>query len=258
MTDSRPIIFYSDAHFGAHSRLQEDVKVERFVGLLEHAKSDGAEVFFLGDLFDFWFEYRHWIPKAPLEVLASIQSFTKSGLPFHMVLGNHDIWAADYFERDLGAVVHRQDVTLTRQGLRLLISHGDGKAPSDGGYRALKRVLRFRPNVALYRLLPADLAFRMARFSSGHSRELTAARPPRYLPEYDAVAESYLKSGFDAVLMGHLHQGWVRRAGAGWWINTGEFFEKFTYVRMQDGEFRLHTWNPSQERETPPQKTSSS
>lgn len=244
MADTPPIYFYSDAHFGAHTPSQERQKVERFVTLLAAARGEGAEVFFIGDLFDFWFEYKHWIPKVPVEVPAAIRGFTGAGLPFHMVLGNHDIWAADYFERELGAQVHREDLAITRQGLRLLISHGDGKAPSDGGYRMLKRMLRSRLNIMLYRLLPADWAYRIARFFSGHSRELTAARPPKFLGEYDAIAGDLLRSGFDAVLMGHLHQGWVRRLGSGWWVNTGEFFERFTYVRMQDGAFEMRNWDP--------------
>jgi UDP-2,3-diacylglucosamine hydrolase len=186
-----PVLFFSDAHFGAHDQVQERLKVERFVELLRYANSIGAEVFFLGDLFDFWFEYHHWIPKAPTQVLAAIQGFTRDGGRFHLVLGNHDTWAGDYFSRDLGVEIHRDDVSVTRHGLRILISHGDGKAQSDGGYRLLKRVLRFRPNIALFRLLPADWGFRLARFCSGQSRELTAARPPKFLAEYDQVAGQF-------------------------------------------------------------------
>jgi UDP-2,3-diacylglucosamine hydrolase len=242
MNTANPVLFFSDAHFGAHDRDQERLKVERFVGLLAHAQEIGAEVFFLGDLFDFWFEYKHWIPKVPTEVLSSILAFTRAGGQFHLVLGNHDTWAGDYFSKDLGVEMHREDVPVTRHGLRILISHGDGKAPSDGGYRLLKRVLRFRPNIWLYRLLPADWAFRLAHFFSGQSRELTSSRPPKFLDEYDAVADQYLNSGFDAVIMGHLHDGWVRQRGDGWWVNSGEFFEKFTYVVLDAAGFRLERW----------------
>jgi UDP-2,3-diacylglucosamine hydrolase len=215
MSNNCPILFFSDAHFGAHSAAQEKLKAERFAGLLRHADQIGAEVFFLGDLFDFWFEYRHWIPKVPLEVLAAIREFTRNGGTFHLILGNHDTWAGDYFREDLGVEIHRDDVSVTRHGLRILISHGDGKAESDSGYRLLKRVLRFRPNIALFRLLPADWAFRLARFCSGQSRELKA------------------------VIMGHLHEGWVRRRENGWWVNSGEFFETFTYVLLDVEGFHL-------------------
>ncbi|MBD3299512.1 MAG: hypothetical protein GF341_12710 [candidate division Zixibacteria bacterium] len=243
MTNATPVIFFSDAHFGAHDPEQESVKVKRFVSLLDYAGTMNAEVFFLGDLFDFWFEYKHWIPKVPLEVLTAIQRFTRAGNAFHLVLGNHDTWATDYFADDLGVAVHRGDVEETRHGLHLLISHGDGKAQSDRGYRVLKRILRFRPNIALYRLLPADVAFWLANFFSGQSRELTSGRPPRFLQEYDAIAEELLADSYDAVLMGHLHQGWVRKGENGWWINTGEFFKAFHYVILQNGSFELRTWD---------------
>ena len=244
MPDGQPILFFSDAHFGAHGPSQEADKRIRFLSLLAYARSIGAEVFFLGDLFDFWFEYRHWIPRYGLEILAAIGDFTRSGGTFHLVIGNHDGWAEDYFQKELGIEVHRGDETFVRQGLRLYLSHGDGKAPSDRGYRILRRVIRARWAIRLYRLWPADWAYRTARFFSGQSRELTGRRPPKFLEEYDRVAADLLESGFDAVLMGHLHQGWVRKIGNGWWINTGEFFDAFHCVELSQGEFRLGQCGP--------------
>jgi UDP-2,3-diacylglucosamine hydrolase len=220
--------------------------------LLDHAHATGAEVFFLGDLFDFWFEYHHWIPKAPIDVLTSILSFTRNGGRFHLVLGNHDTWAGEYFSRNLGVEIHREDFTITRHGLRVFVSHGDGKAKSDGGYRVLKRVLRFKPNIWLFRLLPADWAFRLARFCSGQSRELTSGRPPKFLPEYDQVAAELLRGDYDAVVMGHIHQGWVRQSDAGWWVNTGEFFEKFSFVLLDENGFSLRQWEPEKYTGFPP------
>lgn len=242
MSDLRPVLFFSDAHFGAHAPTQEQEKIRRFTGFLHHARAIGAEVFFLGDLFDFWFEYKHWIPHHPVEVTAAIRELTAAGCPFHLVIGNHDCWARDYFPRQLGAELHRGDLTINRQGLRLYISHGDGKAPSDRGYRALKKVLRSPVSIWLYRHIPADWAFRLANYSSGRSRNLTGKRPPKFLEEYDRVAADLLKAGFDAVIMGHVHQGWVRRIGDGWWINTGEWYENFDYVILENGVFRAERW----------------
>lgn len=247
MSDNHPILFFSDAHFGAHQPAQERDKIDRFTSLLRHAKESSAEVFFLGDLFDYWFEYRHWIPKVPTEVLAAILAFTRDGGRFHLVLGNHDPWAGDYFSHDLGVEMHRTDFAIERHGMRIFISHGDGKAKSDGGYRALKRVLRFKPNIWLYRLLPADWAFGLAHFFSGQSRELTAGRPPKFLKEYDQVAEELLRGEYDAVVMGHIHQGWVRKLDNGWWVNTGEFFERFNYVTLDANGFVLSEWNPAKD-----------
>ena len=81
MTNSRPILFFSDAHFGAHSPTQEEEKIRRFVSFLHHAREIGAEVFFLGDLFDFWFEYKHWLPKHDVRITNAIRDVTAAGLP---------------------------------------------------------------------------------------------------------------------------------------------------------------------------------
>jgi UDP-2,3-diacylglucosamine hydrolase len=245
MPENPPIIFFSDSHFGTHNAAQEDQKVERFVTLLHHATAQGAEVFFLGDLFDFWFEYKHWIPKTRMPILAAIHAFTSAGGTFHLSVGNHDFWAENYLQNELGVVLHSEDVTVTRHGLRLFISHGDGKAPSETGYRLMKRVLRFRPNILLYRLLPADWAYALAQKFSSHSRRSSQQREPADFSEYDRVAANLLESGCDAVLMGHLHQAWVKKIGSGWWINTGEFYERFTYVTLSDGVFTLNEWNPN-------------
>lgn len=244
MTTPGTILFFSDAHLGSHGPAQEELKIRRFVSLLQHARRSGAEVFFLGDLFDFWFEYKHYIPKTSVAVLAAIREFTAAGGDFHLLVGNHDFWMADYFERELGALVHRGDLPVVRQGLRLYLSHGDGKAPSEHGYRMMRAVLRFRPHILLFRLLPADWAYALARFCSGRSRHLNARRPPSAFARYDQVAGDILGSGFDAVVMGHLHSAWVRRLDGGWWANSGDFFENFTYLILENGEFRMATWNP--------------
>jgi len=243
MATDPPILLFSDAHFGAHLPTQEAEKTRRFVSFLHHAHELGAEVFFLGDLFDFWFEYKHWIPKHDVAITAAIREFTTAGGTFHLLIGNHDCWARDYFEKALGMTVHRDDVTMVRQGLRLFMSHGDGKAPSDRGYRLLRRVLRSRLSIWLYRQIPADWAFRLANFSSGRSRELTQRRPKEFLGEYDDACAKILQSGFDAVVLGHVHESWVKRVGSGWSVNTGDWYESFGYVVLENGEFRADTWH---------------
>jgi len=154
--NDRPEYFLSDAHFGAHDRQTERMKIDRFVSFLAHPDRAGATVWFLGDLFDFWLEYRRVIPRVSIRVLAAIQSFVESGGEFHLLLGNHDYWVRDFFTAELGVILHQRDVTIERDGKKLLLTHGDGKAPSDGGYRILKNILRFRPGIWLYRHLPVD------------------------------------------------------------------------------------------------------
>jgi len=210
-SNNRPEFFLSDAHFGAHDEATERVKIDRFISFMANPERDDSSVWFLGDLFDFWLEYRHVIPRVSIRVLAAIRAFVDRGGEFHLLIGNHDCWTRDFFSAELGATIHRADVELERGGKNILLTHGDGKARSDRGYRLLKKILRFRPGIWLFRLLPVDWAFGLAGHSSGASRRLTSGRENRFEAEYHKFAEAKLTAGHHAVIMGHLHKPILER-----------------------------------------------
>jgi UDP-2,3-diacylglucosamine hydrolase len=241
-SSSPPEYFISDAHFGAHPPDVEQRKIERFVSFLAHPDRQGATVWFLGDLFDFWLEYRHAIPKASIQVLHAIQKFVHDGGEFHLLLGNHDYWVNSFFTKELGVKLYREDVTIERDGKRILLSHGDGKAESDRGYRFLKKILRFRPGIWLYRHLPVDWAFSLARKSSHTSRAHTSNRSQVFANDYREFARKQITAGYHAVLMGHLHAAFCEELDGGWYINCGEWFDKFSYVTRIGEDFELHYW----------------
>ena len=242
LTDNRPEYFFCDAHFGAHDAQTERVKVDRFVSFLAHPDRTGSTVWCLGDLFDFWLEYRRAIPRVSVRVLAAIQSFVEREGQFHLLLGNHDFWVRDFLAEEVGITLHHGDVRIERDGKSILLTHGDGKAKSDRGYRLLKQVLRFGPGIWAYRHLPVDWAFALASSSSRSSRRLTARRQDRFEAEYRLFAERELSGGTHAVLMGHLHRSILKRIGDGWYINCGEWFERFSYVVRERGAFSLQYW----------------
>ncbi len=240
--NDRPEYFISDAHFGAHDDQTERLKVGRFVSFLSHPDRAGVVVWFLGDLFDFWLEYRHAVPRVSVRVLAVIRSFVDAGGEFHLLVGNHDYWVRDYFAAELGITIHRKDVKIEREGKKILLTHGDGKAPSDGGYRMLKRVLRWRPGIWLYRHLPVDWALALAASTSHSSRRLTSGRTDKFAAEYREYATKMLGEGYYAVIMGHLHHAHLEQIGDGWYINSGEWFESFSYVLREGTSFSLLNW----------------
>jgi UDP-2,3-diacylglucosamine hydrolase len=243
MTQDKPEFFLSDAHFGGHEEETERRKVERFVSFLAHPERDGAVVWFVGDLFDFWLEYRRAIPRVSVRVLAAIRSFVDKGGEFHLLLGNHDYWVRDFFTAEIGITVHRADVVIERGGKKILLTHGDGRAPSDRGYRVLRKVLRFGPGIWLYRHLPVDWAFTLASRSSYSSRKLTGNRKQVFEPEYRAYAQKQIAGGYHGVIMGHLHIPVIEQIAGGWYINCGEWFERFSYVIRQGADFSLHYWD---------------
>lgn len=233
------LYIFSDAHLGSGSPELERIKVERIRQLFELVKTDGERLVILGDLFDFWFEYKHAIPKEHHPVLFMLTELIKKGITVDYVSGNHDFWMGDFFTEHIGVKLHRDHLDLEYGGKQLHLIHGDGLAPADRGYRVLKRILRNRFNIWMYRKLPPDWAIPLAKKVSGSSREYTSRRDHTFAKDYEAYAKRQLEAGFDVVVIGHLHIPVEACMGQGVYINTGDFIHQFSYARMQDGIMRL-------------------
>ncbi len=233
------IYFFSDAHLGASDSQGEKDKLEKMFRFFDIVKNDGEKLFILGDLFDFWFEYKNAIPKQHLKVVFRLAQLVESGVEVHYIKGNHDFWLGDFLEKEAGIKIYSDSLTTEIQGKKLLILHGDGVAPSDWGYRILKRILRNKLNIWLYRKIPTDWGIPLAKFVAGRSRDYTAGRPNGFLKEYNEYAEQRLSEGHDVILMGHVHHAEIKELNGGLYINTGDFLQAFSYVKMQNGEFVL-------------------
>ncbi|MBU0982284.1 MAG: UDP-2,3-diacylglucosamine diphosphatase [candidate division Zixibacteria bacterium] len=228
------LYIFSDAHLGAGRGEHDEAKLANIARLFELVKADGDRLVILGDLFDFWFEYKHAIPKEHHEMLFMLRDLTRRGIAVDYISGNHDFWMDDYFEAQLKVAVHRDSLDLDYAGRKLHLIHGDGLAPADKGYRILKCILRNRFNIWLYRKLPPDWAIPLAKWVSGSSREYTSQRDPVFAPDYQAYAEQKLKTGYDIVAIGHLHIPIRKEFDGGVYVNTGDFIGHFSYARLDD------------------------
>jgi len=224
----------SDAHLGCGNPEEEAEKVRRISELFALVKSDGERLVVLGDLFDFWFEYKRAIPKEHHDVLFMLGDLVRSGVRVDYVSGNHDFWVDDFFETQLKLKVHRDSLETEYAGSKLFLIHGDGLAPADRGYRVLKRILRNRLNVWLYRKLPPDWAIPFAKYVSGSSRNYTSRRDHTFAADYEAYAHEKLKEGHDLVVIGHLHIPVTKRFDEGTYINSGDFINHFSYVKLDE------------------------
>lgn len=158
--DRTKIYFASDIHLGLPSHEKSLPREKLFVQWLDMAKQDAKEIYLVGDIFDFWYEYRKVIPKGFTRFLGKIAEIADSGIPVHFFTGNHDVWMFDYFPKELGVTVHRAPIVKEFDGKQFLIAHGDGLGKGDRGYKLLKwiftnRVLqwmfsRLHPNLALW------------------------------------------------------------------------------------------------------------
>jgi len=226
------LYIFSDAHLGAGPPDKEKKKHESILRLFEMVRKDGERLVILGDLFDFWFEYKHAIPKESLDLLMALRELTREGLPVDYVSGNHDFWMGDFFESQMHITVHQDHIDLDYAGHKLHLIHGDGLAPGDKGYRVLKKILRNRFCFWLYRHLPPDWAIPFAKRVSGSSREYNARKEHHFAVDYENYAKAQLENGFDLIAIGHLHLPVHKTFDSGVYINTGDFINHFSYARI--------------------------
>lgn len=230
---------FSDAHLGSGPPEKEVIKREKIAKLFELVKEDGDRLIILGDLFDFWFEYKQAMPKDQFPVLYMLYDLIQKGIKVDYVSGNHDFWMDSFFEAQLHMPIHRDFLDIEYAIHKMHLIHGDGLSPSDKGYHFLKKVLRNRLNIWLYRQLPPDFAISLAKKVSGSSREYTARRDHHFKLDYENYAEKKLNEGFDFVAIGHLHLPVYKEFKNGIYINTGDFINHFSYAKIDSTGIRL-------------------
>lgn len=233
------IYFFSDVHLGAAEKELEKIKLEKLFSLFDLMQADARKVYILGDLFDFWFEYKHAIPKEHLQVVFKLAAMIENGIEVHYISGNHDFWLGEFLANEVGIKIHRDYYETIENGKKLFLIHGDGLSPADWKYRILKKILRNRVNIWLYQKIPCDIGIPLAKFVSSSSRLHTDGRESRFVGDYEAYAEEKLKSGYDAVLIGHTHYPQRIEFDRGLYLNTGDMMKNFSYGRLDNGELTL-------------------
>ncbi len=227
--------FVSDAHIGARPGQSE----ARLLSFLETIRGAAESLYLLGDMFEFWFEYRHVIPKQGLRLLSLLAELRRQGTAIGYLKGNHDFRFEDFLARQLGTEA-ADELDATIDGRRVYLAHGDaldcGLVP-----RLFRGLMRSRLNRALYSLLHPDLGIGLAYRVALLSRDL-GAKP--YLQEAMArFASEKLDAGFDIVIMGHSHVPEMRELGPGVYVNIGDWVRNFTYGRMEDGRVTLERFD---------------
>ncbi len=234
------VYFISDVHLGYGDRSASRQREQLLIALLEAIAPTAEQLFIVGDLFDYWFEYRTAIPREFFRTLAALEHVVRCGVRVEYLVGNHDFGHRDFFERELGIAIRWQDVECTLGGKRFYIAHGDGKVAGDWGYLILRAVLRNSVTNALYRWIHPDVGITLASLSSHKSRHYTSQRD-------DGISDGLLEfarekictGGFDYVIMGHRHRAAVvcisDCAHQGTYVNLGDWMSQ-PLVACFDGE----------------------
>jgi len=184
MQPGRKIYFLSDFHLGAPDAESSLVREKRITAFLDEAAKDAAEIILLGDLgdlFDFWFEWKKAVPRGFTRLLGKLAELTDRGLPVHLFIGNHDMWIFDYLPKETGVVLHREPVVREIGGKRFLIGHGDGLGPGDHGYKFIKQVFRNPVCQWLFARLHPNFALWLGDFWSGRSRKKSYENDRKWL-----------------------------------------------------------------------------
>lgn len=244
-TEKFKIYFASDLHLGARALRNNAENEVRFVRWLEQVRKDATAIYLLGDMFDFWFEYKRVVPKGGVRLLGKIAEIADSGLPVHYFTGNHDAWLFGYFEQELGVKVHFKPKDVVWNGKKLQIGHGDGLGPGDKFYKFMKVVMDNKVCRFLFRWLHPDVGMWIAHQWSKKSREQSGSVETylgddrEWLVQY--CKEELKREHYDYFIFGHRHLDinlQLNEKGSRY-INIGEWFSKYTYGVFDGETFEL-------------------
>jgi UDP-2,3-diacylglucosamine hydrolase len=236
LPESKVIYFVSDSHLGIPDRESSLVREKLLVKWLDQVKIDASEIFILGDLFDFWFEYGSVVPKGYTRLLGKISELTDSGIAVNFFKGNHDIWDFGYFTSELGMNVFEKPLEREINGKTFFIAHGDGLGPGDYGYRFVKKVFSCKINQRLFAMLHPSFGAWLAGLFSKKSRKKNAPKDLNYSgPEnerlYQFCQQKLKEKHFDFFVMGHRHLPLDLELDNGSrYISVGDWVTNFSYA----------------------------
>lgn len=235
------IIFFSDAHLGSNG--DHSVRRKKVKQFLQSMIGNTDQLVINGDLFDFWFEYKHVIPKGNLDILSLLYQLGETGTRIDYICGNHDFWMHDYLREELGIHIHKDEFSFTAAGKKFWVFHGDGLAKKDVGYRILKKIFRFGPNIWLYRWLHPDLGVPLAKKISHTSRESSQYKDLQDEQDYIDYALEKMGAGFDYVILGHRHQPQMEEFDGKKYINLGDWIHHYTYAEFNGTDLYLKSFD---------------
>lgn len=248
MSTRKNIYFASDFHLGVPNHEKSLVREKLIVKWLDEIKGDAAEIYLMGDIFDFWFEYRHTAPKGFIRLLGKIAEITDSGIPVTFFTGNHDMWMFNYLPQELGITIHREPIRRTFSGKTFFLGHGDGLGPGDHGYKFIKKVFANPFCQWLFARLHPNVGMGMARYWSHKSRLSNGPEDEKYNgPEHEWLAiyakEILEKEHIDYFVFGHRHLPLdIQLNEKSKYINLGEWVNYNTYAVFDGERLELKTY----------------
>jgi UDP-2,3-diacylglucosamine hydrolase len=241
--------FISDFHLGVPDYQSSIEREKKIVRWLDQVKEDAKEIFILGDVFDFWFEYKSVVPKGYVRLLGKIAEITDSGTPIHFFTGNHDMWCFDYLPKETGVQLHKEPIAVTLNNYLFFIGHGDGLGPGDNSYKLLKKVFKSPVCQWMFGWMHPDIGIGIANFFSRRSRAANMKKDEIFLGEEKEwlllFCKEQIKKGnpADYYIFGHRHLPLdIKLENSSRYINLGEWLNYFTYAVLDEDKLELKTF----------------
>lgn len=248
MTDKR-VFFLSDVHLAITEDDAELIKRARLYAFLEYVKDNGDILVINGDLFDFWYEWAHVIPKYWFGVIHKLRELIEQEVMVFLITGNHDFELGSYLTGEVGIYCFEESMDLKLGKKVFFIGHGDGLAKKDRGYRFMKRIIRNRFSKFLFKIfIHPDLGMKLAKWASGSSRKLVKIDKHMWSEEYFTFAKSKFSEGYDYVVLGHLHYPQREEENGKVYLNTGDWMTHFTYGYFDGTKLELRYWKDREEK----------
>jgi UDP-2,3-diacylglucosamine hydrolase len=227
--------FVSDFHLGVPDAASSLAREKKIVRWLEFIQPHASDIYLMGDVFDFWFEYKHAVPRGYVRLLGTLAKLSDSGIKIHYFTGNHDMWVFDYLPAELNATIYRNPITITLNNKVFFIGHGDGLGPGDSGYKFIKKVFsskvcqwlfaRFHPNFGTWL---ANYFSRSSRSATGNTDEIYLGDDKEFLMVF---CNDYIKQHpVDYFIFGHRHLVLDKKIGnkarylnLGTWLNDSKY-----------------------------------
>jgi len=244
----KKIYFASDNHLGAPTKDASFPREKKFVAWLDEVKQDAAAIFLLGDLFDFWFEYKTVVPKGFTRTLGKLAEISDSGIPIYFFAGNHDLWMDGYFEDELNIPVYHKPKEFTFNDTKFFIGHGDGLGPNDKGYKRMKKVFTNPVFKWAFRWLHPDIGLKIAQYLSVKNKMISGDDDAKFLGEDNEWLVQYAKRKLedqhrDCFVFGHRHLPMeIQLNENSKYVNLGDWIHYYTYGVFDGENMELKTY----------------
>lgn len=246
----KKIYFASDNHLGAPNQKESRQREKRFINWLDSIKADAGAIFLLGDLFDFWFEYKTVVPKYFTRTLGKLAELSDTGIPIYYFVGNHDLWMDGYFEEELHITVFHKPQQFSFNDSTFFIGHGDGLGPHDKGYKRMKKVFTNPVAKWFFRWLHPDLGVKLAQYLSVKNKLISGDGDIQFLGEDKEWLVSYSKrkleqQHYDYFVFGHRHLPLeIALNEKSTYVNLGDWITYFTYAVFDGNKLSLQEYRP--------------